>query len=74
MKKKNRSIPREALAFIHFGWSVALLLTGSCLLGYYLDKKFQTQPALVISFSLLGILISGYLFFSTIKKLSNAED
>jgi F0F1-type ATP synthase assembly protein I len=71
MKRKSSRIPPEVAAFIHFGWTVALLLTGSCLLGIYLDRKFNSSPIGLLILSALGISMAGYLFFSTVKKISS---
>ena len=73
MKKRTDLIPREVAAFLHFGWTLAVILTGACLLGLYIDKKLNIAPAALLVSSVLGIIISGYLFFSTVKKVSQTR-
>jgi F0F1-type ATP synthase assembly protein I len=49
---------------------VAVLLTIFSLLGVYLDRKMGSSPlALLINF-FIGFAISGYLFYSAVKKAS----
>jgi len=71
MKKLIDKIPRDVAPLLHLGWSIAFLVTGFSLLGVYLDKRFNTSPIAAACCSLLGILSSGYIFFSTISKLPN---
>jgi F0F1-type ATP synthase assembly protein I len=70
MKKKSRRIPSDVAALLHLGWTIAISLTGFSLLGIYLDKKFDSTPLATLIFCSLGIIVAGYLFFSSVAKIT----
>ncbi len=46
---------RKAGPFIHLGWSIAISVVLGAGVGYWLDKRFDTSPWLLIAGSILGI-------------------
>ena len=45
---------RELGAFVGIGWLLVGCTAIGCLIGWYLDKAFHTEPYLLIVFLLLG--------------------
>jgi ATP synthase protein I len=62
---------RKIAALSSLGLMLPSSIAVGLFLGYYLDKLFGTEPWLLLSFTLLGI-VSG--FYSLIRGLSKFKD
>ncbi len=54
--------------YLGLGMQLAVTVAAMVLLGYWLDKKFQTSPWLTLIFSFLGILSALYNFLKTVLQ------
>lgn len=59
--------------YLGLGTQLAATVILMFYIGYWLDKKFQTYPYLVIIFSLLGSFAAIYNFIRSVLKLSSKE-
>lgn len=59
--------------YLGLGTQLAATVILMFYIGYWLDKKFQTYPYLVIIFSLLGSFTAIYNFIRSVLKLSSKE-
>lgn len=59
--------------YLGLGTQLAATVILMFYIGYWLDKKFQTHPYLVIIFSLLGAFAAIYNFIRSVLKLSSQE-
>ena len=50
------------------GTQLAATITMMSFLGYWLDKKFNSEPVLTVVFSFLGITAGLYNFIKTVLK------
>ena len=56
------------------GLAMAISITLGALIGYYLDKRYNTEPWLFIIFLILGIIAAFrnlYLMYKKAKDISN---
>lgn len=60
-----------ALGLTGVGFYIAGCIIGGLLGGQWLDKKYGTEPAFVITGLILGILIAFYGVYSMIKPIMN---
>jgi predicted F0F1-ATPase subunit len=51
------------------GYSIALPIAGGAILGRVVDDKFGTYPRATLSLLLLGIVIAGIGFYTTIREV-----
>jgi hypothetical protein len=51
------------------GYSIALPIAGGAILGRIVDDKFGTYPRATLSLLLLGIVIAGIGFYTTIREV-----
>ena len=54
--------------YLGLGMQLAATVGFMLLLGYWLDKKFETSPWLLLVFSFLGIISGLYNFLKTVIK------
>jgi F0F1-type ATP synthase assembly protein I len=59
--------------YLGLGTQLAATVILMFYLGYWLDKKFDTYPILIIIFSLLGGFAAIYNFIKSVLKLSSKE-
>ncbi len=59
--------------YLGLGTQLAATVIIMFYVGYWLDKKFQTYPYLIIIFSLLGSFAAIYNFIRSVLKLSSKE-
>jgi ATP synthase protein I len=74
---KDSGSLRKIAPFLNLGGIIAGCMVAGVLLGYWLDKKFQTEPWLLLAGSVLGIVSSFYHFFKVvlhIKDESSTDD
>lgn len=65
---------RKVAPYLNIGYFFATAVTLLTLLGYYLDKKWQTDPWLTLSGAILGIILGFYNFFKTVFSLEKKND
>jgi F0F1-type ATP synthase assembly protein I len=65
---------RKLAPYLNIGYFFAASVTGMTLLGYYLDKKWQTDPWLTVCGAVLGIGLGFYNFFKTVFNLEKKDD
>ncbi|MCX7735262.1 MAG: AtpZ/AtpI family protein [Candidatus Kapabacteria bacterium] len=58
---------------MNLGWQLAITIGIMALLGWWLDKYFQTSPILIIIFSLFGIAAGLVNFFKTVLNNSKKD-
>lgn len=59
---------RGWIVYLGLGTQLAITVTGMAFLGYWLDKKFNTEPLLTVIASFLGITAGLYNFIKTVLK------
>lgn len=64
---------RKLGPYLNIGYFFAASVTVMTLLGYYLDKKWQTDPWLTVCGAFLGIGMGFYNFFKTVLNLDKKE-
>ncbi|MCL5265041.1 MAG: AtpZ/AtpI family protein [Chloroflexi bacterium] len=67
----NRDLGPWAL-LLQLGWTIALSLVGSLLVGIWLDQTLHTSPLGVLFFSLLGIIIGSVAVYRQVVQAINA--
>jgi F0F1-type ATP synthase assembly protein I len=55
---------------LNLGWQLAITIGLMALLGWWLDKVFNTSPTLIIIFSLFGVLAGMVSFFRTVLNIN----
>ena len=60
----------KAGPYIDASWQLAGAVALGTLLGWWLDKKLQTSPWLLVSGALFGIGLGFYLFFKILMNLT----
>ena len=55
------------------GMAMAISITIGALIGYFLDKKFQTEPWLFLIFLALGIVAAFKNLLFMVKKIQNHQ-
>lgn len=60
--------------FLGLGTQLAATIILMFFLGYWLDKKFNTYPVLILIFSFLGGFAAIYNFIRSVLKLSSKKD
>ena len=56
------------IIYLGLGTQLAATITMMAFLGYWLDKKFNSEPVLTVVFSFLGITAGLYNFIKTVLK------
>jgi F0F1-type ATP synthase assembly protein I len=65
---------RKLAPYLNIGYFFAVSVTLFTLLGYYLDKKWQTDPWLTLCGAILGIGMGFYNFFRTVLSIDQKGD
>lgn len=60
--------------YLGLGTQLAATIILMFYLGYWLDKKFNTYPVLILIFSFLGGFAAIYNFIKSVLKLSSKKD
>ncbi len=63
-----RGMMREIAPYMGLGIQLAATVGIMVAVGYYLDKKLNTSPYLIVIFSFLGIITALYQFIKTVIK------
>ncbi len=58
---------------LQLGWTIALSMVVSLLLGLWLDNTFGTKPLGVLFFSLLGIIIGSIAVYRMVARAIEEE-
>lgn len=66
-KKLPDKTIKDWLSYSGMAFEFFAVIAAFTALGYYLDKKFTTQPILLIVFLLLGLCASFYRIFKQFK-------
>jgi len=67
--KQNRAkIIKELSPYMTLGLDFAITIGLFALLGYWLDGKYNSSPAWILSLSLFGIIVAFYKFFKVVLK------
>ena len=56
-----------------FGWYVAVSIAGGALLGVWLDRQFDTSPALVLAGLAVGIAVAVFGLIRLMRAFSGRE-
>ena len=64
---------RKLAPYLNIGYFFGASVTVMTLLGFYLDKKWQTDPWLTVSGAVLGIAMGFYNFFKTVFNLEKKD-
>jgi ATP synthase protein I len=56
MKKETKKLFRELWFYSSLSFSIALSILFGLVIGYWLDKKFETSPWLTLIFIGLGVI------------------
>lgn len=64
---------RNLAPYLNIGYFFAASVTLFTLLGYYLDKKLQTNPWLTLCGAVIGIGIGFFNFFRTVSSIDKKE-
>jgi F0F1-type ATP synthase assembly protein I len=65
---------RKLTPYLNIGYFFGISVTGLTLLGYYLDKKWQTDPWLTLVGAILGIGMGFYNLFKTVSALEKKDN
>ena len=60
---------RQLGPYMGLGTELAASVAGMLLIGYYLDKQFNTSPWLLLTGAAIGMIGGFYNFFKEIQKL-----
>lgn len=63
-----RGTMKEIAPYMGLGIQLAATVGIMVAVGYYLDKKLNTSPYLIVIFSFLGIITALYQFIKTVIK------
>ena len=61
-------IIRTVGKYLDLGFTFVAAIGGGALLGYWLDARWATQPWLLLTGSLLGIIVGFYHFFAVVLR------
>lgn len=65
---------RKLAPYLNIGYFFAASVTLMIFLGYYLDKKWETDPWLTVCGAILGIAIGFYNFFKTVFSIEKKKN
>ncbi len=60
---------RSVAPYLNIGWIFLVTLGLGLLAGYWVDKRFETEPWFFLVGALLGIAVGFYHFFKTVLRL-----
>lgn len=63
-----------AFALLGIGFSLGIWIAGGALLGYYLDGRFDTRPALTLVCLFAGLAIGVYDMYRRLKDMTDATE
>lgn len=66
----NRDLGPWAM-LLQLGWTIALSIVGSLLVGLWIDRTFHTTPVGVLVFSLLGVIIGTVAVYRQVVRAIN---
>ncbi|MFN3194645.1 MAG: AtpZ/AtpI family protein [Chlorobiota bacterium] len=73
--KSNRAkIIKELSPYLTLGIDFALTVLLFSLLGYWLDKTYESSPQWTLILSLFGIVVAFYKFFKVVLKKKKKKD
>jgi F0F1-type ATP synthase assembly protein I len=64
---------RKLAPYLNIGYFFGVSVTGLTLLGYYLDRRWQTDPWLTLVGATLGIGMGFYNFFKTVFAMEKKD-
>lgn len=64
---------RKLAPYLNIGYFFGISVSGLTLLGYYLDRKWQTDPWLTLVGAVLGIGMGFYNLIKTVFALDNKD-
>ena len=79
LRKINKSaangsmLAREVGPYLVLGWQLVLTIGLMTYFGWWLDKKFETEPWLLIIFSFLGCVAGMFSMLKTILDLNKKK-
>ncbi|MGB9770417.1 MAG: AtpZ/AtpI family protein [Candidatus Kapaibacteriota bacterium] len=70
MKKNQQAkkVFQELAPYLNLGWQLVITILLMVLIGYFVDKYFNTKPLFTIIFALLGCIIAMYDFIRNVTK------
>lgn len=68
MKKKDIENRKKILAYSSVGMIFPVSIAIGLFIGYFLDSVFNTDPLLLIIFTLYGVIAGFYSFFKMVKR------
>ena len=74
--KKNQGLAetyRQLGPYMGLGTELAVSVAGMLLIGYYLDKQFNTSPWLLLTGAAIGMIGGFYNFYREIQKLGKID-
>jgi len=77
IRSKDSKILKELSPFLIMGWQMVLTIVLCGILGWWLDKQFDTKPWLLIGFLFFGVFAAMVSFLKTAanynkkKKINN---
>lgn len=77
LNTKERKSEKDTVNIVsfasQFGISVALPVVGGAFLGQFLDKRFNLEPKMTLSFILLGVFLSITNAYFLLKKITKEK-
>lgn len=72
-KKEDKSSEEDSARIFflagNIGFSMSLPLVGGALLGFFLDRRFQTSPRMTLFFLFIGFIIGCYSMYKVLREL-----
>ncbi|QLH54510.1 MAG: hypothetical protein CH6_3557 [Candidatus Kapaibacterium sp.] len=69
LKKDNKKkILYELAPYLNLGWQLVITILLMVVIGYFLDKHFETKPIFTVIFALLGCIVAMYDFIRNVTK------
>ncbi len=68
MKKKDIENRKRILSYSSVGMVFPVSIAVGLFIGYFLDSVFNTDPVLLIIFTLYGVIAGFYSFFKMVKR------
>jgi len=72
MKNKAKSdlekVLKEISPYMNLGLQMIIPIGMGAVAGWYLDKRFDTNPLCILILSMFGIVVGFYIFFRTVMK------
>ncbi|MFP4527592.1 MAG: AtpZ/AtpI family protein [Candidatus Kapaibacterium sp.] len=72
-RRETRKLTKEIGPYVNLGLQLAITVGLFVYIGYWLDGKWDTEPAMIITFSMLGIAVGMFTFIRTVLNANKKK-